>query len=315
VTQKGMIEICFSIITLLIFILISMIFIGKKQKNALLNRLQIMIEDAIEGTFLESHLTESKVSELESSMWRFLNDCQVSSLRLQEQKQQIQTLISDISHQTVMPISNIMIYVELLEEQLNEYKKENRTVDEDMAEEISSIKFQTDKLDFLISSLVKLSRLENGIMSLNPQVNSIQEVLDALEIQFAKKAQQKKISLLVEASMEKAEFDSKWTLEAIANIVDNAIKYTPEGGQVKIQVIPYSLFLRVDVTDNGIGIAESEIGKIFTRFYRSTAVCKQPGVGIGLYLSREVLKMQKGYIKVASKIGEGSTFSVFLYRG
>lgn len=296
---------------------------GKKREKRLHIRLQNMLEDAIAGTFTESHLEESKVSELESSMWRFLNDYQVSSFNLKEQKQRIQSLISDISHQTVTPISNIKIYAELLEEQQSIWKAKKSIAEEnvadeimaDMAEEIDAIKDQVEKLDFLIESLVKLSRLENGILSVKPQKACIRDVLFALKMQFAKKAQNKNVSLVIEDSMEEAEFDDKWTIEAIANIVDNAIKYTPEGGQVIIRVSSYSLFLRLDVIDTGIGIAEQEIGKIFTRFYRSPAVRTQHGVGIGLYLAREVLKLQKGYIKVSSKLGKGSIFSVFLYRG
>lgn len=100
--------------------------------------------------------------------------------------------------------------------------------------------------------------------------------------------------------------------EALFNIVDNAIKYTHQGGKVSITVIPYSFFLRIDIADNGIGIAESEYSKIFGRFYRSQAVSEQEGVGIGLYLAREIVSTQGGYIKVISKAGRGSVFSVIL---
>lgn len=321
--QNTIIIICLISNVFLLFMVIVTYWHGKEREKRLQIRLQNMLEDAIAGTFKESHLEESKESELESSMWRFLNDCQVSSFHLKEQKQRIQSLISDISHQTVTPISNIKIYTELLEEQQSIWRMKKNNEDDDrledmlvdMEEEIGSIKDQVDKLDFLIESLVKLSRLENGILSLNLQKTCIKEVLSALKVQFAKKALEKNISLVIEDSMEEAEFDNKWTIEAIANIVDNAIKYTPEDGNVIIQVSPYSLFLRLDVIDTGIGIAEQEIGSIFTRFYRSPAVCMQHGVGIGLYLAREVMKMQKGYIKVSSKVGMGSTFSVFLYRG
>jgi len=329
--QNITIMICFISNVILLFMVIITYWYGKQREKRMLIRLQHMLEDAIAGTFTESELEESKVSELESSMWRFLNDCQVSSFHLKEQKQRIQSLISDISHQTVTPISNIKIYAELLEEQQNVWKTKKNIVDVgmaeeiqvdmveemqmDIAEEIDAIKDQVEKLDFLIESLVKVSRLENGILSLKPQKACISEVLSALKTQFAKKAQNKNITLVIEDSMEEAEFDNKWTIEAIANIVDNAIKYTPDGGQVIIRVSSYSLFLRLDVIDTGIGIAKQEMGNIFTRFYRSHVVRTQPGVGIGLYLAREVLKMQKGYIKVSSKVGEGSTFSVFLYRG
>ena len=107
-------------------------------------------------------------------------------------------------------------------------------------------------------------------------------------------------------------FDVKWTTEAIENIVDNAIKYTPEGGDITLAVTSYELFLRIDIADTGIGIAESEYADIFKRFYRSQAVNTIEGVGIGLYLARQIITGQGGYIKVTSTLGQGTTFSVFL---
>lgn len=111
-----------------------------------------------------------------------------------------------------------------------------------------------------------------------------------------------------------AVFDRKWTAEAIHNILDNAIKYTPNGGTIQIKVIPYEFFIRIDITDTGIGIQEQEHSMIFKRFYRSPSVQNADGLGIGLYLARQIISGEGGYIKVSSLSGEGSTFSVFLPR-
>ncbi|MNW68015.1 Signal transduction histidine-protein kinase ArlS [compost metagenome] len=94
--------------------------------------------------------------------------------------------------------------------------------------------------------------------------------------------------------------------------MDNAIKYTETGGSMDIKVMAYELFCRIDITDSGIGIAEEEQGKIFTRFYRSPTVNSQEGVGIGLFLAREIIAAEGGYIKVRSHYDRGSTFSIFL---
>jgi signal transduction histidine kinase len=97
-------------------------------------------------------------------------------------------------------------------------------------------------------------------------------------------------------------------------VVDNAVKYTQCGGRVIVSATAYTIFLRIDVEDNGIGIAEEEHSKIFLRFYRSPQVSEEKGVGIGLYLTREIVSMQGGYMKVISEPGHGSTFSIFLPR-
>lgn len=91
----------------------------------------------------------------------------------------------------------------------------------------------------------------------------------------------------------------------------HAIKYT-EHGTITISTVNYEMFVRIDISDTGPGIPESEQAKIFTRFYRSKKVPKQDGVGIGLYLARQIIANEGGYIKVTSVPQKGSTFSVFL---
>ncbi|MBQ1608008.1 MAG: sensor histidine kinase, partial [Lachnospiraceae bacterium] len=110
-----------------------------------------------------------------------------------------------------------------------------------------------------------------------------------------------------------ARMDEKWTMEAISNIVDNAIKYTNEG-YVHINTQPYELFTRIDISDTGIGIPEVEQAQVFGRFYRSARNKHTEGVGIGLFLAREIISQEGGYIKLSSD-ETGTTFSVFLPRG
>lgn len=273
------------------------------KERKLINRLQNMIDRATDGTYDISDIDESTLSALENSMYRYLSNSLVSSKNLLVHKETIQTLISDISHQSITPISNILLYAQLLEE------KDSERVNQ---EEIIAIKEQTEKLSFLINSLVKMSRLEMGIIAVETKLNKIQELLNTVVRNSKVKAIEKNIMIQIVPSEEVAIFDLKWTVEAIYNIVDNAVKYTPNGGRITIQSVSYNLFCRIDITDTGIGIAEKEYSKIFRRFYRSKAVSDEDGVGIGLFLARQIISLQGGYIKVSSKEGEGSKFSVFL---
>lgn len=108
--------------------------------------------------------------------------------------------------------------------------------------------------------------------------------------------------------------DRKWTSEALFNILDNAVKYTPEGGQIRVSVESWEMYVKIDIADTGIGISEQHQGAIFKRFYREDIVHDVDGIGIGLYLAREIVTLQGGYIRVTSEVGRGSTFSVFLPR-
>ena len=199
-------------------------------------------------------------------------------------------------------LANLLLYSELLMEE---------TMPASAKANVEALYKQSEKLRFLIDSLVKLSRLENGIISLSPQPAALQPLLESVVEQYTAKASEKGLSLQMQDTDAFAVFDFKWTAEALANIVDNAIKYT-EHGTITISAVSYEMFARIDISDTGSGIPESEQAKIFARFYRSNSVQKQEGVGIGLYLARQIISGEGGYIKVASVPGKGSTFSIFL---
>ena len=277
------------------------IFYQKEKK--LLNRLQQMLDCAIDGELERTEISEEKYSALENSMKQHLDSSFLARKNQQEEKEVIQKLISDIAHQTLTPISNLKIYGEIL----SETNHENQ-------EEIATILEQTEKLDFLIQSLVKLSRMESGIIAVHSEDTTITQMLESIQQQFNVKVREKNINItlsLCDTDLH-VRCDPKWTVEALGNIVDNAIKYTACGGNVQVKAEQNSFFVKIDIIDDGIGIEKEEIPKIFGRFYRSLSVADQPGVGIGLFLAREIIQAQKGYIKVTSEREKGSTFSVFL---
>jgi len=280
------------------------LYYHRKTKKTLENASK-MIDNAISGDFTESVFDESLLSSVETKLAQYLSSCSVSSKNLAEEKDKIKELIADISHQTKTPVSNILLYTQLLGEQ---------DLSQESAQYVSALSEQAEKLSFLIESLVKGSRLEAGIITLNPIISELQPLLCAVNAQIAPKAGAKNIAVTVTETDEKAFFDPKWTAEAVYNIVDNAVKYTPCGGTVEISVTAFELFCRIDVKDSGIGVSEEEQAKIFTRFYRSPRVGSLDGVGIGLYLSREIVSGEGGYIKVASQEDKGSVFSVYLPR-
>lgn len=271
--------------------------------DKIMNRLNAMLEHAIAGEQIEDIFDETKMSALETKLAKYLAMNHMSKHQLQTEKERVNELISDISHQTKTPISNLLLYSELLEE--NVHDNQNKEL-------VNAIHMQAEKLSFLIQSLVKTARLENGVIQTIPKENNIKELLEQVVTQAEYKARQKNIQIEIEYASIRALFDMKWTGEAIYNILDNAVKYTPVNGRIEIKVNEYPLFIRLDIKDNGMGISEGEIPKIFGRFYKCTTQQQEEGVGLGLYLAREIITGQGGYIKVASKVGEGSVFSIFL---
>lgn len=280
------------------------IIINRYRTSKEYEQLNRLIDAAIKNELKEQDFDESRMSALETKLARFLSVSTISAQNVAEEKDRIKTLIADISHQTKTPISNLLLYSELLKE---------KEMSGESSEYVEALYGQTEKLKFLIDSLVKLSRLENGILVLNSRQDDISVLLDRLEKTYFSKAAEKGLTLTVQRSADSpmAVFDGKWTEEALGNIVDNAIKYTQAGG-IDISFSASEMFLRIDIKDTGIGIAEEELPKIFGRFYRSAEVSREQGVGIGLYLAREILAAEGGYIKVSSKPDKGSVFSVFL---
>lgn len=283
---------------------VTAIIIYRRRTVKIIRSLDRMIDKAINGTFTEENIDESMLSSVEAKLAGYLSASELSARNVASEKTRIKELISDISHQTKTPIANILLYTELLKEQ--ELNEQARTCAEETA-------VQAERLSFLIITLVKLSRLETGVFTLSPTKEELMPMLEKIYRQYLPKAEEKGLHLTLEPTEAQAVFDEKWCSEAIGNIVDNAIKYT-NSGFVTISVKEYEMFCSVVISDSGQGIAEEEQGKIFTRFYRSPSMSQKDGIGVGLYLAREIVNGCGGYIKVSSEFGKGTAFSLFFQR-
>lgn len=242
----------------------------------------------VQGKFLQYY-------DLMSEGWR----------RSQQDKQTIQELVSDISHQVKTPIANLSMFIGIL--------KEHQLSEEKRSEFLDTMTGQIAKLDFLMQSLIKMSRLETGTFVLHTKEAGLYDTIAQALNGVLAKAESKNIRFSVECEESiKVRHDPKWTAEALGNLLDNGVKYTPDGGNICISVRPWQFYTRVDITDTGIGIPEEHYNDVFKRFYRAEEVSAQEGVGLGLYLAQGIITRQKGYISVKSEVGKGSTFSVYL---
>ena len=276
------------------------IFWYRRRSGRLLENLNRMLDLAMAGSFTEGSFDETMLSALESKLAHYLAASTVSAQNVQAEKEKLKALIGDISHQTRTPISNLLLYTQLLSEQ-----PENRDC-------LEALDAQARKLQSLIDALVKTSRLESGVIALHPVPEELQKTIRAALSQIAPKAAAKGILITLEPADAQAIFDPKWTEEAIYNLLDNAVKYTQ--GEVCITATENPLFSAVHIRDTGPGIPEEEQAKVFQRFYRGAEHAEEEGVGIGLYLVRQIAQGQGGYVKVSSQVGAGSTFSLYLPR-
>ena len=268
------------------------------------------MDDMLSGDIMQPKQTieeESLFYKINYRLGRLYEVMQENKNSIAKERADLQELISDISHQVKTPIANLKM--------INNTLLENEVPPQKQKEFLTAQASQLDKLDFLMQAMIKTSRLETGVISLEQKQQPVYDTLAAALGGILLNAEKKQIDVQVECPEHlDARHDRKWTSEALFNILDNAVKYTPAGGQIHVSVEGWEMYVKIDIADTGIGISEQHQGTIFKRFYREDAVHDVDGIGIGLYLAREIVTLQGGYIRVVSEVGKGSTFSVFLLR-
>ena len=264
-----------------------------------------VIENYINGDF-SFHLpqnSEGAIFYIFASVEQLATMLQAKSDTDHKAKEFLKSTISDISHQTRTPIANIKLYLELLEDE---------KLSQNGQEFLEKIKGQMEKIEFLMQNMIKMSRLETGILQIHKEDQNLYETIRHAVADVVPEAALKGIDLYVNCEENMMiRHDSKWTEEVIYNILDNALKYTEPGGKIHIQTERQELFFKISISDTGKGIAPERQAEIFTRFYREPEVHDKPGVGIGLYLARTIMELQKGYIEVQSEIGKGACFRLY----
>ena len=272
----------------------------KKEMEVLLQRL----DDALEGGEGAYAYDESMDSAIADRLNKLLRSSSMGKERAYQDRDRIKSLISDISHQIRTPLSNIMLYTGLLQE---------KKLDGQSRMLADQIQGQAEKLDFFMKELIRSSYMETDMIVVSPRTAPVGELVDracqAVEAEALKKGiliRQPETDRII------CKFDMKWTLEAVRNILENALKYSPEGSEVEIEIAPNEAFTCISIQDEGIGIREEEQGLVSERFYRSRDVKKEPGMGIGLYLAREIISRQGGYIEARSEYAKGTCFCIYL---
>ncbi|MNC35494.1 Sensor protein SrrB [compost metagenome] len=270
-----------------------------------MNTLDEMVDRAIHGREKLTHFDETSLSSLEHKLLRYIEINKANEQHLETEKNTIKELISDISHQTKTPLSNILLYSQLLAE-TPELSGNTRLL-------LNQIESQSEKLEWLISSLIKLSRLETGMIMLQSGVKPVIATITSAVSHIYTRAENKGISIQIECDpLTRARHDHKWTSEALFNLLENAVKYTEPDGSIMIVAESNEMFTRIDISDTGMGIPKDELEHIFKRFYRGYSARDYEGIGIGLYLTQKIISIQGGFITAASEVGKGTKLSIFL---
>lgn len=223
-----------------------------------------------------------------------------------KEKEAVKSYVADISHQMKTPLANLSLYSELLlEEELTDEERQF----------IEKLFAETHKMKWLVANLTQIARLESGAIAFDISERPLQRTIDRARQAVEGLIKEKDITVECHDIPDMwLPHDEKWTAEAFANILENAVKYQPEHTKIEIWAEVLELYVRIHVKDEGPGIAKKDYNKIFKRFYRGSNVREKAGSGLGLYLSQLILNRQKGYILVKSEPGKGSCFMVYLHR-
>ncbi len=299
-------EICMSVLILLCILFCLLVQQHyKREMEAVYQGLLLKLDRAITLGAGEVSYDESMDAAVCERLRRILEISGMHKEKAQKERDMVQSLISDITHQVRTPLTNIMLYTGLLQEK----EKDGETAV--LIEKISQASF---RLDFFMRQLVKSSCAEREMIALSPKLTKAGEIVGMACQAQELSAMKKNIVFVREVTEDMCFADKKWTIEAVANVVENAVKYSPENSRIEVKTIPYESFVLIEVKDFGIGIKEEERGLVFGRFYRSEDVKDLPGFGIGLYLVREIISGEGGYVKIKENPEGGTIVQVYLSR-
>lgn len=298
------IYISFSAIILccIMMVILSHIYITKTF-NSIDSILDSILSKEMNSSF--DTISDTRISKLTYKANRIIDMCVFDVAQIKTEKETIQSFISDMSHQMKTPLSGMSIHSDLL--------LEGNLSKEEQKEFLHRIKIGIEKLQWMMDSLIKMSRLEVGSIQLAPALKGIKQTISDSIANVIPVSSKNNIDISVlDFENYLLYHDEKWTREAIINILENAIKYSPPDTSIEVSVEQLAFYTKINITDHGIGIERNDWNLIFKRFYRGSNVKDNEGSGLGLYLSALILEKQGGYIMIDSIPNEYTSFSLYL---
>lgn len=280
--------------------------IQRKMRTRELERIVHLTEDIKNGKRIRASAPgeELLLSRIELDLVRVQEILEGRKSEAEKSRNEIQKLISEIAHQMRTPLTNIETYTEIIRKEAGN--------DGQMDVYLSALEESERKLDFLVESFVKMSRLEQHVIQIRKErADLVKTVRDALG-QVQSRAERKNICFDIHFPEQAVcSHDANWLGEAVYNMLDNGVKYSSPGGRIDVSGSVNDMFYKIRVRDYGIGIDAGEESMIFRRFYRGKRVTGQEGFGIGLYLAREIVNLHGGFM-LARRMEQGLLMEIDL---
>lgn len=276
-------------------------------QNKKLNSISEYMNDVLHGKYNLNikDYEEGGLSTLKNDVYKLAVKLKEGSDQSLQDKQELEQVLSDISHQIRTPLTSMYVINDLLSKEDIDVKTKQQFLEKN--------KVQLERIEWLVTTLLKMSRLDSGSVKLNLEktniVDVIEEALEPLQIPI----ELKKIQVDFETKKKTMVLlDSHWTVEVFVNVLKNAYEHTNEGGSIHIDIIDNPLYTEVSIHDTGTGIKKEELPHIFERFYTGSG--NKESIGVGLNMAKKVMEKQHGEIYATSIENEGTTFFIKFYK-
>jgi len=298
-------------VTLLSLLFLLLIFLTQKNDDYYISNIIADLSELMDclkelsGEEIFPSDEDSLLSKLQTQAISLAGILQKQSEKEEREHENIKALVSDLSHQLKTPIATLKMYSDFLKQDLSEKERD---------EYVTILRQAVERLAFLSEGMIKLSRLESGLIQIEKQKQSISDtVLAAIKDSYVR-AKNKSIEIKYTDEFKgEVNHDSHWTAEAVFNLIDNAIKYGSPGNTISISIREIGSSVEIAVEDENELIDPKEYNSLFKRFYRGSNSKNTEGVGIGLYLTSDIIEKQGGFVSV-KKGAKGNRFCIYLFK-
>ena len=312
IKENKTIFVSYFIILLFIYLIICLVYLtiiinNDKRKEKEINEVIKIIEEINNKnySFKMKDINEEDLSLLKNEIYKttiMLNEISEIS---KKDKKELEESLEDISHQLKTPLTSILIMIDTL--------LDDEDMDQNTREDfLRNMKREVMNINFLVKSILKLSRLETNTVKFISKKESVKEIINEAILNVSLLSDLKNVKIETNLSDSFIICDYKWQIEALTNILKNSIEHSYENNKVLIESSENNAYVKIIIKDFGTGIAKEDINHIFERFYKGKD-SDYDSIGIGLALSKSIIEKQNGKISVESS-DDGTTFTIKYFK-